>query len=90
MINLLQLIKSILYVYGSKSHPFLEVYQATKTFYSLYQQNTTLCGYYMESMTNLRNDIVHCGGTLGDHNFLVNKKLKQEKWTLQVAQVPHI
>ena len=30
----------------------------------------------MKSMTSLRNFIVHCGRTLGDHPFLVNKKTK--------------
>ena len=34
------------------------------------------CDSYMELITNLSDGILQCGRVLGDHPFLVNKKLK--------------
>ena len=47
VIKLLKLIKSISYAYESKSYPLLEVQQAMKVFYSLYQDNKTLCDFFV-------------------------------------------
>ena len=76
VIKLLKLNKSISYLYNSKCYPFLAVHQVMKAFYASYQQNTTSCASYLESITNLRNVILHCGRNLENHPFLVNKKIK--------------
>ena len=76
MIKILKVIKSILYAYESNSYPFLAVRQATKSFYASYHQTTTSCDYYMESIKNISDGIVHCGRSLGDHPLLVNKTRK--------------
>ena len=65
-IKLLKLIKIISYAYESKSYPFLYVKYAIEEFYESYQQTTTSCDSYMDSITHLHNVIVHCSGNLGD------------------------
>ena len=74
VIKLLNIINSISYSYKSKPHPFLSVHQPMKAFYASYQQTTMSYDSYMEPITNLRDAIVHCGGSMGYHPFLVNKK----------------
>ena len=72
VIKLLNIINSISYSYKSKPHPFLSVHQPMKAFYASYQQTTMSYDSYMEPITNLRDAIVHCGGSMGYHPFLVN------------------
>ena len=48
-----------------------------KEFYTSYQNNTMSYESYMDPITNLREVIVHCGGSLGDNILLIDKKLKE-------------
>ena len=47
-----------------------------RKFYSSYQSSSSSFGDYLETMTNLRDVISHCGGLIGKHPFLVEKFLK--------------
>ena len=77
VIMILNIIKSISYAYESNYCPFLVVHQVMKVFYVSYLNKMSSCDSYMESMTILRDAIVHCGVTLGYHPFIVNNKLKE-------------
>ena len=76
VIRLLLLIKSIAYSYESKSYPVLAIHMALKIFYASHQSNSSSCNEYFETMLNLRDVILHYGGVIGNHPFLVDKFLK--------------
>ena len=45
-------------------------------FYSSYQSSLSSWDEYFKAMTNLIYVIYHCGGIIGNHQFLVDKFLK--------------
>ena len=49
---------------------------ALRKFYMSHQLSSSSCDEYFETMSNLRDVISHCGGVIGNHQFLVEKILK--------------
>ena len=75
-IRLLLLIKSMAYSYESKSYPVLAIHMALRKFYTSHQSSSSTWDKYFDTMSNLREVISHCGGIIGNHQFLVGKFLK--------------
>ena len=75
VIRILLLIKSIAYSYESNYYPVLAIHMTLRRFYSRYQSSSSSCDEYLETMTNMRDVISHCGGVIGNHPFLVDKFL---------------
>ena len=71
MIRLLKMIQNISYSHKSKSYPFVTVHRYMKALYASHQSNNNFYNSYMESLTNLRGVITHCGGSLWEHPYLI-------------------
>ena len=49
---------------------------ALRKFYTSHKSSSSSCDRYIETMSNLRDFISHCGGAIGNHPLLVEKFLK--------------
>ncbi len=77
-IELLKNIKDCVFKFTDQKYPAHSLHEAVRKFHNAHQDKANNAQTYYQRFKNLIDVVEHCGGTLGNHEGLLNKKL--EEW----------
>jgi hypothetical protein len=79
-IELLRSIKDCVFKFSDQKYAAHSLHEAVRKFHNAHQEKSSNAQTYYQRFKNLIDVVEHCGGTLGNHQGLINKKL--EEWGL--------